>query len=1032
MSFSFDNTDQKNYMKMLSQCVKESILPNYFARYALIKDIKDPFSLPREDITDDDIKDAISKLTGFWNKNKNNPKYTRILQQLLNESKKAKSVLLDIKAREAHKKFAEEERKGRIPVTFELLNDMLKQLAPKGYITPDELNYIYKELSNKPLSKEDIDEYIQGKNIRIKEPEEPEDLQVLYPMLEHSIMQNIRNELNVFKVNTLYEFLGVSQDASIDQIKQRYTNLQNEWNKKQVNVEKTAAQVILGYVETYLIEGEPQKYINGLRFEAMGKLEPLIKIAFLDGVLEENEIANLISKAKAEGIEEDFAKAYILDEARKRKIIVLPPKESDTVECPRCYSGNNPSNDYCENCGEPLYITCPKCKRKEIASNNACTGCGFLFGNIAKINFLLEEYRVLRSQGNLKEALDSLLEVKKLGGSDAEIEKKISELEDAIKRLDTIYSSYESALADKKLYKAKEELRKLRDLSPNYGVKGKAVDEMVSALDAEMKKVENELQRAMALEHRGEYDEAFIAYENVLSICRDCEEAKKGLRRIPPEPPQGVSISYRPGVASLNWKKSPSIGDITYHVIRKEGSKPTSVSDGRLITKTKYLAAEDTEGEIGHNYYYSVFTERGGAFSLKGATTNCVLFYDDVKKFTLRPGDGVIEGTWDLPGNVKRVVIYKKEGSAPSNMGDGEEIPVLGLTKFVDKKVQNGHCYFYKVFCEFVDHNGSKVLSEGVEATAIPNSPPPALLNFTVTREQSEIIIKWSPLEKGSVYIYKSSNAPTYKEGDFLSKSEISKLGTLLSSPGTDYAIDNAPGHGTWFYIPITIENDFAVIGRTQKLTLVEDVSKLKAENLGSYIRLKWKWPEGCTQVMVSWRHDMFPANAEDTKANKELFTKAQYELKGCFLLDNPARRKYFFKVFAGYRNNEGILYSSGIGHEAGAVVNVQGGKIKYKIKKNAFRAKYQVVILSDTLIEELPELVLVAKSGKVPPLSIHDGVELVRIDSESVGPEKSCTRELTASAFPRPCYLKMFFSDEARYGEYQIEHPSPREAYIK
>ena len=1028
MTFSFDDANQKNYMKMLSQCVKESILPNYFSRYAVIKDIKDPFSLPRDNITNDDIEEATAKLKGFWNKNKNNPKYTTILQQLLDESTKAKSVLLDKDARNAHKKLAADEHFKRLEERYKLLDKLLKKLATNGSITTDELDYIYKKLSNK-LSNEDIDGHIQEKNIRVIPPPPPEPLP---PMLEPTIMQNIRKQLNVFNDNTLYEFLGLFQNDSIGKIQEAYFDLTNDWNKKPVNVEKTAAQGILGQVKTQLIEGDSQKYINGLHFEAMGKLEISLDTAFLDGVLEEDEFADLLSEAKAEGIEDDFAKVYILDEARKRKIIVLPPGDSDIVHCPNCYSQNDPSKEYCKKCGKPIYIICPKCNRREPASNNACTGCGFDFGIILKVESLREECRALRSNGQLKEALDSLLEVKKLWGSDAEIEKKISELEDAIKRLDTIYSSCESALDDKELYKAKEELRKLRALSPNYEVRSRRVNEMISFLNVELKKVEDGLQRARELEQRDKNDDAILAYENILSLCRDCQAAKDGLRRIPPEPPQRVSVTYKPGVASLNWKKSSSIGELTYHVIRKEGSRPTSVRDGATVTKTTYLAADDPKGEIGHSYFYGVFTERGGAFSLKGAITNHILFYDDVKNFTLHPGDGVVEGSWDLPGDVKSVLIYKKEGAVPSNIGDGEQISAFGLAKFVDKKVQNGHRYYYKVFCEYIDQNSFKVLSKGVEAATVPNSPPPALLNFTVTREQSEIIIKWPPLEKGSVCIYKSSNAPTYKEGDFLSQSGMSKLGTLLSSSGSDYAIDNVPGHGVCFYTPVTLENDFAVIGRAQKLTFVEDVTKLKAENLGSYIRLRWKWPVGCTQVMVSWRHDTCPANAEDTKANKELFTKAQYELKGCFPLDNPARRKYFFKVFAGYRNNEEVLYSSGIGHEAGAEVNVQGGKIKYNIKKSTFRAKYQVVVQSDTLIEELPELVLVARSGKVPPLSIHDGVELVRIDSESVGPEKSCTAELTTSKLPRPYYLKAFFSDGARYGEYQIEHPSRKEVYIK
>ncbi len=63
-------------------------------------------------------------------------------------------------------------------------------------------------------------------------------------------------------------------------------------------------------------------------------------------------------------------------------------------------------------------------------------------------------------------------------------------------------------------------------------------------------------------------------------------------------------------------KKSPSVGNLIYHVVRKENSEPTSVHDGTTVVTTQNLTAEDRGGDVGHNYYYSIFTERNGVFSL--------------------------------------------------------------------------------------------------------------------------------------------------------------------------------------------------------------------------------------------------------------------------------------------------------------------------------------------------------------------------------------------------------------------------------
>lgn len=1034
MAFQFNKDEDKKYLKMLSKCVKANFLPNYFARYALIKNIEDPYSLPLDNITKNDIDEATLKLKSFWNNNSNNFKYTIILKQLRNENDEAKNTLLDPEKLKNERKIVESQHEKHVKKKFEQFDELLEILATKGYITNKQLNNVYTKLST-DFSKADIDRRISKKKIQIKDFDEKKrkNIQILFPSLDESILKATRNYLNVFKNKNIYEFLDVSENSSIDQISKKYSDKDKYWNQRKLDNDKTAAQKILGFVKAYILEGDPQKYKNSLQYEAMSKFDLKIEIIFGIGFLEEQKLAEIISKAKSKKINEDFAEAYIRDKAEKKNIPVLEQSDTNIIKCPECYSLNKKSNDHCENCGQPLYIVCIKCKRKEPASIKACTVCGFVFNNIAKVNYLLEKYRILHSQGKKKEALSSVIEAKKLlGGDNNGLDKKISKLQEELKKLDAIYHSSELSLSDKELYKAREEIRKLQDISPDYNVNGKTLDEMLSTLNSEIKRVEIELQLAKGLEQKGKNDEAVIAYENILNLCKDCNDARNGLERIPPEPPKNMAISFHQGVVSINWKKSPSIGDIKYHLIRKEGSKSTSINDGKIIIETKYLAAEDNTGEVGHNYYYCLFAERNGAFSLNVATTDCVLFYADVINFTLNPGDGVIEGTWELPGSVKRVSVYRKEGDIPSKVGDGEEISVLGLTKFIDKKVQNGQKYFYKIFCEFVDHKNSAIITKGVEASSVPNSPPTALKNFTIEKDEAKIVIKWLPLTTGSVYIMKSQKAPAYKEGEVISKSEISKIGTLLSSSGNNYAADNVPHRGIYFYTAITIENDSAVIGKTHKLNFVEDVSTVRGNYLGSHIQLKWKWPVGCKEALVSWRHDVYPTSAEDINANQKKIPIHTYELEGGFNLKEPERRKYLFRIFAMYKDDNEDLFSSGIGPETGTEINVQEGKIKYNIKKSLFSSKYKLFIQSDIFIKDLPEIVLIANRNKICPINKQSGVELIKIKNTSIGPEEKCLAELEKATLPKPCYLKMFFTNELSYTNYRIVHPNPREAIIK
>lgn len=1016
---------------MLSECYKEKITPNYFSRYALIENIENPFSLPRTDINNDDIDIAISKVTGFWNKNKNNPKYTRTIEKFLSENSRAKEVLLNPETRAQRRITVEEDIRRRIQQKYTLLDEVLEQLTSEAYISLDQLNYLYKEFSRFP--KEDIDKHLEEKKIHVKlvKGGDTQDLKSLYPMLEPSIMQDIRKELNVFEYNTLFEFLSIPQENySIKEIKTKYLQLKEKWGTKPTNVEKTAADKLLSYVNTYLVEGNIADYVSGLKFESISEIDPLIKATFFHGVLEEDELTNLVSKAKNRGIKEEFARAYILNMAKKEDIVFLQSKNTNKLKCPECYFLNDRSSEHCKNCGEPLFRDCFKCGNKEIASNKACTKCGFALEETAKLKQHLKEYELFLRQKRFKEALGSLLEAKKLLVEDNEINQKMSNLEDKIEKLETAYRNYESVVFNKELYKAKNELDKLYDISPFYERNGKKLDEIKSILYAKIEDIDIKLQQASKLEIVNKSDEAIVIYEDILDTCRDCQTAKDRLVAIPPEPPSKLSISYKPGILSLKWKESLSVGkNLTYYVVRKENSKPMSSNDGTIIAKTKYVTALDTNGVIGHNYFYSVFTERGGVCSLKGTECLSVLFYDDIKNFALRQGDGIIEGFWDLPGNVEKVLIRRKEGTAPLSVRDGEEIAVQGLTRFTDRDVLNKHSYYYKVFCQFVDINGSTILSTGVYSCAKPNSPPPFLQNFTATKKQSNIIIKWKALESGFILFYKSELPPSFKEGDVLSKHELNKLGNPLPSYESSSAIDRRP-ETVCYYTPITFDNDFTVIGRTMRFTCLEDISKLKPEIFSSLIRLKWGWPEGCSQVMVSWRHDVLPSGPEDTQAKKEIISKAQYDLKGCFELEKPSKNKYLFRVFSMFYNKNEIIYSSGLGPEAEAEVKIPEGEIKYNIKRS-FLGSRKVIIQSNNLIE-LPELVLVVKKGNVPPLTVHDGFELKKICNESIGPDKYHTVNLDKSKLQCPCYLKIFFSEDFNYSKYQIKHPGKREAYIK
>jgi hypothetical protein len=65
--------------------------------------------------------------------------------------------------------------------------------------------------------------------------------------------------------------------------------------------------------------------------------------------------------------------------------------------------------------------------------------------------------------------------------------------------------------------------------------------------------------------------------------------------------------------------------------------------------------------------------------------------------------------------------------------------------------------------------------------------------------------------------------------------------------------------------------------------------------------RLRWTWPEGCTEAMVVWRPDAPPIAADDPAAQSRKVTNARYEIDGGVAL--PVGRPLHVAVFGCLRD---------------------------------------------------------------------------------------------------------------------------------
>jgi hypothetical protein len=70
--------------------------------------------------------------------------------------------------------------------------------------------------------------------------------------------------------------------------------------------------------------------------------------------------------------------------------------------------------------------------------------------------------------------------------------------------------------------------------------------------------------------------------------------------------------------------------------------------------------------------------------------------------------------------------------------------------------------------------------------------------------------------------------------------------------------------------------------------------------------RLRWTWPEGCTEMMVAVRADLPPAGAQELGASTRKITNTRYDIDGGFLL--PDVRPLHVALFACVRERGALV----------------------------------------------------------------------------------------------------------------------------
>jgi hypothetical protein len=139
--------------------------------------------------------------------------------------------------------------------------------------------------------------------------------------------------------------------------------------------------------------------------------------------------------------------------------------------------------------------------------------------------------------------------------------------------------------------------------------------------------------------------------------------------------------------------------------------------------------------------------------------------------------------------------------------------------------------------------------------------------------------------------------------------SDLRSCGELVPGMGPGLAVDPRPSSST-AYVVLTID-EVAVIGASTWFIALPPVSGLRQDQG----RLRWDWPAGCTEVVVTWRSDAPPERADDPAATSRKVTNTRYQIDDGFGL--PPQRPLHIAVFTCSRSDGVLVTASEAGPSA-------------------------------------------------------------------------------------------------------------------
>ncbi|MBQ2885363.1 MAG: zinc ribbon domain-containing protein [Alphaproteobacteria bacterium] len=975
------------------------------------------------------IKNTIDEKEKEWNGNLNHPTKGKIFSKNVSFIPEMKRLLLlQGNSNEEIAQLTQErldEANAAKKIVYGPLDDFISRFITDATLTEEKIKALvdlYNRKNSANIAKEIFVKRLP-KSIKIVKDAQ---IEKATSSLSSVDIKKVETNLGILNLKDIYEFLGLSQSCSNEDMESIANQKYNTYSKKPKTSENTAASDLAGIARNFAKSDKREKYDTYLKEKALDKIKEDIEITTV--------VDKVIPLAKSEAYIKEIMSLMGYDQIQAIKTLtsiceklrcnaVIPPslndKEVKLIRCGLCGRVIEKGTSACPDCGSPLTMSCPKCKTVNETSNNNCSKCGYSFKSvlIAKQHFekamkFLEEY-------DLENAESELMIAEHYDPDNANVKSLKKKLQESSDAVGNGINEIKELILQKKFFSAKSAIIALQKKVANI-----SLEEQKQVVKAALAESNSWVEKAKASASEKILIECLV---KALELCVDNAEARSLLINHPPKPASNFRGKPGTNMIMLRWEPSESEGAI-YKVVRKENVAPQNDSDGMLVGELSTNNFEDQTAQPNTLYFYTIFACRGGITSSGVSTKTPLCYYSNVSEFVCVGTNNAISMSWEVPQNCIGIEIVRKENSFPNDENDGTKINPSGKS-YNDRNLTNGKTYYYKIFAKYT-RNGAIYYSSGVCGKAIPSEPIKPIDEFDLKKLGDNLFgIKWGNIPNGSLVLYYSKQKQLFTKGGIKDKKSIEQslnlLPLIFSAP--DKAKATVEENAVYYVYPVIYNGDTGTFCESFIINNVSGFSNVSytVNNDNAYIR--FNWIANANHACLAYKTNGYPTSYDDETAEILMISKSQYESNAAAIIKGIEQLDYYLTVYAVYGSKDSPVYSAGV---SVLVCNTPQVEISYSVKeKRGLFSKKDLYVLhiESQSNKDLPRMKIIRKNGTLPPMNANDGVLVSEFEMKS----GENTLQFSDSFRGTSCY-KIFFCDEDEYKRYKVMATSAKDITIK